>query len=138
VAKDTGSTYNGPLKVNSLTPFFWICIHQTIDMMKMSISNGFHISRASKKPVGILLVKVVRAQNLRKKDLLGKSDPYVKLKISDDKLPSKKTTVKRSNLNPEWNEDFKFVVTDPETQALEVNVFDWEQVWMLFYLHYIF
>jgi Ca2+-dependent lipid-binding protein len=89
------------------------------------------IPRASKKPVGILLVKVVRAQNLRKKDLLGKSDPYVKLKMSDDKLPSKKTTVKRSNLNPEWNEDFKFVVTDPETQALEVNVFDWEQVWPL-------
>jgi len=51
----------------------------------------------------------------------------VKLKMSDDKLPSKKTTVKRSNLNPEWNEDFKFVVTDPENQALEVNVFDWEQ-----------
>lgn len=87
------------------------------------------ICRASKKPVGILLVKVLRAQNLRKKDLLGKSDPYVKLKMSDDKLPSKKTTVKRSNLNPEWNEDFKFVVTDPETQALEINVFDWEQVW---------
>ncbi|RLN03282.1 synaptotagmin-1-like [Panicum miliaceum] len=85
-------------------------------------------SKASKKPVGILLVNVVRAQNLRKKDLLGKSDPYVKLKMSDDKLPSKKTTVKRSNLNPEWNEDFKFVVTDPETQALELNVFDWEQV----------
>nr|ACF79844.1 unknown [Zea mays] len=85
-------------------------------------------SKASKKPVGILLVKVVRAQNLRKKDLLGKSDPYVKLKMSDDKLPSKKTTVKRSNLNPEWDEEFKFVVTDPESQSLEVNVFDWEQV----------
>jgi Ca2+-dependent lipid-binding protein len=47
--------------------------------------------------------------------------------MSDDKLPSKKTTVKRSNLNPEWNEDFKFVVTDPENQSLEINVFDWEQ-----------
>jgi Ca2+-dependent lipid-binding protein len=41
--------------------------------------------------VGILHVKVVRAQNLRKKDLLGKSDPYVKLKMVGDKLPSKKT-----------------------------------------------
>jgi len=85
-------------------------------------------SKALKRPVGILLVKVVRAQNLKKKDLLGKSDPYAKLKMSDDKLPSKKTTVKRSNLNPEWNEDFKFVVTDPENQTLEINVFDWEQV----------
>jgi C2 domain len=78
--------------------------------------------------VGILHVKVVRAQNLRKKDLLGKSDPYVKLKMVGDKLPSKKTHVKKNNLNPEWNEEFKITVTDPEIQALEVNVYDWEQV----------
>lgn len=77
-------------------------------------------------------MKVVRAQNLRKKDLLGKSDPFVKLKMADDKLPSKKTQVKKNNLNPEWNEEFKITVTDPETQALEVNVYDWEQVFMLF------
>jgi Ca2+-dependent lipid-binding protein len=101
----------------------------------MNKANCFHIPRASKKPVGILLVKVVRAQNLRKKDLLGKSDPYVKLKMLDDKIPSKKTTVKRSNLNPEWNEDFKFVVTDPENQTLEIDVFDWEQACLFSYLN---
>ncbi|RWW23335.1 hypothetical protein GW17_00012422, partial [Ensete ventricosum] len=81
-----------------------------------------------KKPTGILNVVVVRAYKLKKKDLLGKSDPYVKLKLTDDNLPSKKTTVKRSNLNPEWNEEFKLVVKDPESQALELSVYDWEQV----------
>jgi Ca2+-dependent lipid-binding protein len=91
----------------------------------------FH-GRASRKPVGILHVKVVRAQNLRKKDLLGKSDPYVKLKMADEKLPVKKTQVKKNNLNPEWNEEFKITVTDPEAQALEAIVYDWEQVFMLF------
>ncbi|KAF7066972.1 hypothetical protein CFC21_072889 [Triticum aestivum] len=86
-------------------------------------------SKASKRPVGILFVKVVRAQNLEKKGLLGsKSDPYVKLKMSDDRLPSKKTRVKRSNLNPEWNEEFKFVVIDLENQSLDVNVFHRAQV----------
>ena len=59
---------------------------------------------------------------------MGKSDPYVKVKLTEDKLPSKKTSVKRSNLNPEWNEEFKLVVKDPESQALELTVFDWEQV----------
>ncbi|KAK1617000.1 hypothetical protein QYE76_022517 [Lolium multiflorum] len=63
-----------------------------------------------------------------KKDLMGKSDPYVKVKLTEEKLPSKKTSVKRSNLNPEWNEEFKLVVKDPESQALELTVFDWEQV----------
>lgn len=88
--------------------------------------------RALKKPTGILNVNVVRAYKLKKKDLLGKSDPYVKLKLSDDNLPSKKTTVKRSNLNPEWNEEFKLVVKEPESQALELSVYDWEQVLPLF------
>ncbi|CAA6663224.1 unnamed protein product [Spirodela intermedia] len=50
-------------------------------------------SKAMKRPVGILHVKVVRALKLKKKDLLGKSDPYVKLKLTEEKLPAKKTTV---------------------------------------------
>jgi Ca2+-dependent lipid-binding protein len=85
-------------------------------------------AKAQKKPVGILHVNIVRAVKLTKKDFLGKSDPYVKLKLTEEKLPSKKTSVKRSNLNPEWNEDFKLVVKDPESQALELTVYDWEQV----------
>ncbi len=74
-------------------------------------------------------MKVLRAQNLREKGPLGKRDPYVKLKMSGSKLPSKKTAVKHSNLNPEWNQEFKFVIRDPETQELDINVFDWEQAW---------
>lgn len=85
-------------------------------------------AKAMKKPVGILSVKVVRAMKLKKKDLMGASDPYVKMKLTEDKLPSKKTTVKLKNLNPEWNEEFNMVVKDPESQALEVIVYDWEQV----------
>eukprot|EP00262_Sarcandra_glabra_P006224 TRINITY_DN1834_c0_g1_i1.p1 TRINITY_DN1834_c0_g1~~TRINITY_DN1834_c0_g1_i1.p1 ORF type:complete len:487 (-),score=102.01 TRINITY_DN1834_c0_g1_i1:223-1683(-) len=85
-------------------------------------------AKAMKKPVGILHVNVVKAIKLKKKDLLGKSDPYVKLRLTEDKLPSKKTTVKHSNLNPEWNEQFNIVVKDTESQALEINVYDWEQV----------
>ncbi|ESR35851.1 Synaptotagmin-1 [Citrus sinensis] len=85
-------------------------------------------SKAYRRPVGILHVKVVKAMNLKKKDLLGASDPYVKLKITEDKLPSKKTTVKHKNLNPEWNEEYNFTVRDPESQAVELAVYDWEQV----------
>ncbi|XP_065881164.1 synaptotagmin-2-like [Euphorbia lathyris] len=85
-------------------------------------------AKASKRPVGILAVKVVKAMKLRKKDFLGASDPYVKLKLTEDKLPSKKTTVRHKNLNPEWNEEFNIVVKDPESQALEIIVYDWEQI----------
>ncbi|KAG6651587.1 synaptotagmin-1-like [Carya illinoinensis] len=85
-------------------------------------------TKALKRPVGILHVKVVRGMKLKKKDLLGASDPYVKLKLTEDKLPAKKTTVKHKNLNPEWNEEFNIVVKDPQTQSLEIRVYDWEQV----------
>lgn len=85
-------------------------------------------AKAMKKPVGILHVKVLRALKLKKKDLFGASDPYLKLKLTEDKLPSKKTTVKHTNLNPVWNEEFTFVVKDPESQALEMILYDWEQV----------
>ncbi|KAK4375110.1 hypothetical protein RND71_005787 [Anisodus tanguticus] len=85
-------------------------------------------SKAMKRPVGILHIKILRAMKLRKKDLLGASDPYVKLKLTESKLPSKKTTVKHNNLNPEWNEEFSMVVKDPESQALEISVYDWEQI----------
>ncbi|XP_061363700.1 synaptotagmin-2-like isoform X2 [Gastrolobium bilobum] len=85
-------------------------------------------TKAMKVPVGILHVKVLKAVKLRKKDLMGASDPYVKLKFTDDKLPSKKTTVKYKNLNPEWNEEFSLVVKDPESQVLELSVYDWEQI----------
>lgn len=85
-------------------------------------------STALRKPVGILDVKVLRAMRLKKKDLLGASDPYVKLKLTEENLPSKKTTVKHKNLNPEWNEEFSLVVKDPNSQVIEFQVYDWEQV----------
>ncbi|KAL1553218.1 synaptotagmin-3-like [Salvia divinorum] len=83
---------------------------------------------AVKKPVGILHVRVIRATKLLKMDLLGLSDPYVKLNLSGEKHPSKKTTVKKKTLNPEWNEEFKLSVKDPQSQMLHINVYDWDKV----------
>ncbi|KAI4300284.1 hypothetical protein L6164_033680 [Bauhinia variegata] len=83
---------------------------------------------ARKKPVGILHVKVVRALKLLKMDFLGTSDPYVKLSLSGDGLPAKRTSIKMKNLNPEWNEEFKLMVKDLESQVLQLHVYDWEKV----------
>ncbi|XP_021295671.1 synaptotagmin-3 [Herrania umbratica] len=83
---------------------------------------------AVKKPVGILHVKIVRAQKLLKKDILGTSDPYVKVYLTGESLPAKKTTIKKRNLNPEWNEKFKLIVKDPQSQVLHLQVYDWDKV----------
>lgn len=89
---------------------------------------------AVKKPVGILHVKVVRAVKLLKMDILGTSDPYVKLSFSGERLQPKKTTVKMKNLNPVWNEKFRLIVKDPQLQALELQVYDWDKVIFLPFL----
>ncbi|GJS94800.1 synaptotagmin-3 isoform X1 [Tanacetum coccineum] len=96
---------------------------QTLEIPILDSSLGI-----VKKPVGVLHVKVVRAIKLMKMDILGLSDPYVKLKLSGDMLPSKKTTIKKNTLNPVWNETFKLIVRDPQAQTLQVNVYDWDKV----------
>ncbi|XP_062104299.1 synaptotagmin-1-like [Humulus lupulus] len=58
-------------------------------------------TKVSRRPIEILNVKVARALKLKKKNFMGGADPYVKLKLTEDMLPSKKTTVKHKNLNPE-------------------------------------
>ncbi|XP_044509247.1 synaptotagmin-3-like [Mangifera indica] len=83
---------------------------------------------AIKKPVGILHVKVVRAMKLLKMDFLGTSDPYVKLSLTGERLQSKKTSIKKRNLNPEWNENFKLIVKETQSQVLQLHVFDWDKV----------
>ncbi|KAA3468100.1 synaptotagmin-1-like isoform X1 [Gossypium australe] len=109
------------------------------EIIKDQVANMYHWpktldvqildpAKAFDRPVGLLHVKVIRALKLKKKDLLGASDPYVKIKLTESKLPSKQTTVKMKNLNPEWNEDFNFTVKDPLTQILKLHVIDWEQI----------
>ncbi|BBM97982.1 hypothetical protein MPTK1_1g09920 [Marchantia polymorpha subsp. ruderalis] len=85
-------------------------------------------ANAAKRPVGLLNVKVVRAKGLKKKDLIGKSDPYVKLHLGEAHHFAKVTRTVKGNLNPEWNESFKLIVHDPSTQNLELHVYDWEKI----------
>lgn len=80
-----------------------------------------------KKPVGMLQVKIINARNVKKADVMGKSDPYVKFSLGEGTL-KKKTQVKPNTLNPDWNETFTLVVQDPQFQVLELRVYDWEKV----------
>ncbi|MCO5601508.1 hypothetical protein L7F22_055629 [Adiantum nelumboides] len=79
------------------------------------------------KPVGILRVKILNARNLKKADVMGKSDPYVKISLGDKTL-SKKSQVRKNTTNPDWNETHTLVVQDPSSQVLELHVYDWEKV----------
>lgn len=72
------------------------------------------------KPVGKLKVTVIKANDLKNMELLGKSDPYVVVHVRP--LFKVKTQVKDNNLNPVWNETFEIIAEDKETQSLIFEV----------------
>ncbi|KAL2514993.1 Calcium-dependent lipid-binding (CaLB domain) family protein [Forsythia ovata] len=74
------------------------------------------------KPQGKLTVTVVRANNLKNKELIGKSDPYVVVYVRP--MFKVKTKVIEDNLNPVWNQTFELIAEDKETQSLIFEVFD--------------
>ncbi|ESW11963.1 hypothetical protein PHAVU_008G074100 [Phaseolus vulgaris] len=74
------------------------------------------------KPQGTLRVKVMKANDLKNMEMIGKSDPYAVLHIRP--LFKVKTKAIDNNLNPVWNEVFDLIAEDKETQSLIVEVFD--------------
>ncbi|KAI1904835.1 hypothetical protein AGOR_G00009760 [Albula goreensis] len=75
----------------------------------------------------VLRVKVIAGIDLAKKDIIGASDPYVKLSLytaeENRELALVQTKTIKKTLNPKWNEEFYFRVF-PQNHRLLFEVFD--------------
>ncbi|KAM4634269.1 E3 ubiquitin-protein ligase NEDD4-like isoform 3-T3 [Polymixia lowei] len=75
----------------------------------------------------VLRVKVIAGIDLAKKDIIGASDPYVKLSLyvadENKELALVQTKTIKKTLNPKWNEEFYFRVS-PQNHRLLFEVFD--------------
>ncbi|KAH1015217.1 hypothetical protein HUJ05_012984 [Dendroctonus ponderosae] len=76
------------------------------------------------EPAGVLRVHVFEARDLEKKDVTGKSDPYVILHVGAQEL---KTQVIKRDLNPQWDYYCEFIILDPEAQQLYFKLFDQDE-----------
>ncbi|XP_042566419.1 multiple C2 and transmembrane domain-containing protein 1 isoform X3 [Clupea harengus] len=85
-------------------------------LQRYSLLKSFH----NVKDVGMVQVKVIRAEGLLAADVTGKSDPFCVVELSNDRL---QTHTVYKNLNPEWNKVFTFNVKDMHS-VLEVTVYD--------------
>ncbi|XP_070496416.1 synaptotagmin 1 isoform X3 [Chironomus tepperi] len=81
---------------------------------------------------GKLTVVILEAKNLKKMDVGGLSDPYVKIAIMQNgkRLKKKKTSIKKCTLNPYYNESFSFEVPFEQIQKvnLVVTVVDYDRI----------
>ncbi|KAJ8247260.1 hypothetical protein GJAV_G00244250 [Gymnothorax javanicus] len=75
-----------------------------------------------------LTVIILEARSLKGMDEGGLSDPYVKLQLILDKKKwkKKKTTVKKSTLNPYFNESFHFEVSFDQIQRVQLVISVWD------------
>ncbi|XP_067137331.1 synaptotagmin-1-like isoform X1 [Centruroides vittatus] len=81
---------------------------------------------------GKLTVVILEAKNLKKMDVGGLSDPYVKiaLMMNGKRVKKKKTSIKKCTLNPYYNESFTFEVPFEQIQKvhLVVTVVDYDRI----------
>uniref|UniRef100_A0A3P9KI18 Synaptotagmin n=1 Tax=Oryzias latipes TaxID=8090 RepID=A0A3P9KI18_ORYLA len=81
---------------------------------------------------GKLTVVVLEAKNLKKMDVGGLSDPYVKIHLMQNgkRLKKKKTTIKKNTLNPYYNESFSFEVPFEQIQKVQIviTVLDYDKI----------
>lgn len=81
---------------------------------------------------GKLTIVILEAKNLKKMDVGGLSDPYVKIALMQNgkRLRKKKTSIKKCTLNPYYNESFSFEVPFEFTKKVQllVTVIDYDRV----------
>jgi len=109
-------------------PTYWKALYPPIKakLGELLVSLTYHPAKNT------LTIFVMKAKNLKAKDINGKSDPYVKvwLMFGDKRVEKKKTPVYKCNLNPIFNATFEFDVPWEQIRdcALDVTVMDFDTV----------
>ncbi|XP_071706268.1 calcium-dependent lipid-binding protein-like [Rutidosis leptorrhynchoides] len=83
---------------------------------------GVDTSDLELKPQGQVTLTIVKANDLKNMEMIGKSDPYVTAYIRP--LEKFKTKVVNNNLNPVWNHVISLIAEDKETQYVVLEVLD--------------
>jgi len=112
----------------SSKPQFWRSLHPPVKekLGELLVSLSYYPSNNT------LNIAVLKARNLKAKDINGKSDPYVKvwLMFGEKRVEKKKTPVYKCNLNPTFNQTFEFDVPWEQIRdcALDIAVMDFDTI----------
>ena len=70
---------------------------------------------------GIMAIKLIKAKELVKADLIGKSDPYAVIRHGAQKYTTK---VVKNSLEPEWNYEAQVTIPDQGDKTITIELFD--------------
>ncbi|KAB5527009.1 hypothetical protein DKX38_020856 [Salix brachista] len=100
------------------------CVFPAMELLASHNCDGHsgHQFELELKPQGKLTVMVVKANDLKNMEMIGKSDPYALVYIRP--MFKFKTHVVDNDLNPVWNQTFDLIAEYKETQSLILEVFD--------------
>lgn len=84
-------------------------------LINISVNNLNTISKNIVK----VHIKILKGTDLMKMRY-GKSNPYVRISLGDKESI---TDVQKSTINPEWNQEFDFLSTDPINDSLNLQLF---------------
>ena len=71
--------------------------------------------------MGRLDIRICAARNLPDTQMIGKPDPYVIVKLENQ---THRTSVCNNQINPTWNEVFKFTVADPNSAQIRFELWN--------------
>ena len=74
---------------------------------------------------GVARINIIKAKDLVKSDLIGKSDPYAVIKYGTQK---DKTPVVKNSQNPEWNHTTELKVPEDGANKISLEVFDQDRI----------
>jgi Ca2+-dependent lipid-binding protein len=77
--------------------------------------------RRSSVGMATLEVHVIEAADLKGADITGKSDPFCVIKFANQEQSTQHIP---QTCSPKWNEKFVFQVHNPQSDTLEITVFD--------------
>ena len=64
------------------------------------------------------------SQNLKKGDIIGKTDPYVLVNLLGGNVKECKTKVVKNSPNPVWEESIRFMANEAQGKVLLLQIFD--------------
>ena len=94
-------------------------------LKKKDSSRSFQGENQGDIPDGNVHVSLIKAKNLTKSDLIGKSDPYGVISCGNDKS---KTKVIKNDQNPEFNHEAYFPVNNEGPRNIKIELFDSDKI----------